>query len=148
MSSALLPSVPPVATPAESAVKAAPEVRIAETDEFGYVVRVATSPLSVDVDRVDMLTRPEAEAAAAAHGDEVQSDYYLVNDNKRVRRYAVSPEAVVWGSIRMNAGGPEGERVTLQRWFAFVQTAAGRETPFHFDVEAGRVIALEEQYLP
>jgi hypothetical protein len=38
--------------------------------------------------------------------------------------------------------------MTLEQWLAFVRTDAGRQTLFHFDTEAGRVVALEEQYLP
>ena len=112
------------------------------------VARVTPSPLAVEIDRVDMLNGEEAEAAAAAHGDEVQTDYYLVNDSPRLRRYSVSPDAIVWGSIRMHSDGPEHERMSLERWLAFVRSDAGRQTLFHFDVEAGQVVAIEEQYLP
>ena len=36
----------------------------------------------------------------------------------------------------------------LAQWLEFVRTEAGRQTLFHFDTEGGRVVALEEQYLP
>lgn len=135
----------PSASPA--AIKAGPEERIAETDEFGYVVRATTDPVEVDVDRVDMLSGAEAEAAAAAHGDEVSNDYYLVNDSPRLRRYRVSPDTVVWGSIGLT-GTPDHSRVSLGRWVDFVRTQPGRQTLFHFDLEAGQVVAIEEQYRP
>ncbi|MCW2607817.1 MAG: hypothetical protein JWO60_2510, partial [Frankiales bacterium] len=148
-----LPSEEPPATsepsPSASAVHAPPAVRLAETDEFGRVtaVREADGGLEVDVDRVDMLDGQAAAEAAAAHGDPLDTDYYLVDDNPTTRTYRVPAGAVVWGSIGLSRQ-VEPVRVSQQRWREFVQTDLGRRTLFHLDVEDGAVVGIEEQYLP
>lgn len=134
--------------PEQDGIKAAPRMRIAETDEFGVLVLVpGQNEVTVDADRVDMLSGAEAEAAARARGDDVSNDYYLVNDNPRLRRYRFAPDAVVWGSIRMT-GTVERQQRTVEDLVAFLRTPAAKTTLFHLDVENGVVIAAEEQYRP
>ena len=134
---------------ADGEVKAPRPGKIAQTDEFGEVtaVRDVDGTLQVDVDRVDMLGGAEAQAAAAAAGDEINNDYYVVNDNPRVRTYRLSAEVVVWGDIGFgHPGNPQ--RVTADEWRRFVATQQGRQTLFHFDLEDGAVVGIEEQYRP
>ena len=137
---------PPVAP----GIKAPPSTRLTGTDEFGRLVAVrgTADGLEVDVDRVDMLGGAEAEAAAAARGQDVSNDYFLVNDNPRLRTYRVSPEAVVWGSIMLHRT-VEAARVPLHDLLAFVRAAPEDDlTLFHLDVEDGVVVGVEEQYRP
>jgi hypothetical protein len=54
-----------------------------------------SKPKKIDLDYVQLLTGPAAETAAAAHGDEVTNDYYVVNDNKKLRTFPVSKSVVV-----------------------------------------------------
>jgi len=144
--SASVPVSPSASAPAVAErIKAPKATRLDRTDEFGlvHVVRVG----AVDVDRVDMLSGVEAERAAAAHGGEVSNDYFLVNDNPRLRRYDVRPDAIVWGSIGM-VGQPDAKRVTLAAWYRFLATDAGKHTLFHLTVQDGAVVGIEEQYQP
>jgi hypothetical protein len=126
-------------------------VKLARTDEFGVVraFQSGAGRLEVDVDRVDMLTGRAAAAAATARGQDPQTDYFLVNDNPRVRTYAVSPQARVWGSIGMLPNEePWPKPTTVTALAAFVQTARASSTLFHFETQAGQVVGIEEQYLP
>lgn len=49
----------------------------------------------VSFDPVDLLTGQAAQDAAAAHGDEVDNDYYLVNDDKSLIQLPVIPDSQV-----------------------------------------------------
>jgi hypothetical protein len=130
-------------------IKAPPATRLAETDEFGLVraIRQQHGALLFDVDRVNMLSGDEAAAAAAAQGEDVSNDYFLVNASARVRQYQLSPSAVVWGSLGLTGTG-DATRVSIDAWSRFVERQPGRETLFHFDVEHGVVVGIEEQYRP
>jgi hypothetical protein len=125
-------------------------LKIGRTDEFGIAARLTLigSKTFVDMDRVDWLTGPDAERAAAEHGQGVDGEYYLVNDSTELRRYVVSPDAAVFGSI-MLTGKPEHSRVPLSAWTAFVRDdSRAKDTLFHLHVETGQVVQIEEQYRP
>jgi hypothetical protein len=141
------PERPPPA-PSPGAVQAPPASRLHSTDDFGLAtVHSAKGTVVVDVDRVDMLGGAAAELAAGRHGDQVVGDYYLVNDSPRVRRYAVSPDAVVWGSITLSRT-VEPTRSTLAAWYRFLGTDLAKQTLFHFEIDHGVVVGIEEQYRP
>lgn len=137
---------PPVAP----GIQAPPSTRLTGTDEFGRLVTVRRTAdgLEVDVDRVDMLGGAEARAEAQARGQDFSNDYFLVNDNPRLRTYRVSPDVRVWGSIVLRRT-PDVARVPLDDLLAFVQAAPDDDlTLFHLDVEDGLVVGIEEQYRP
>lgn len=95
-----------------------------------------------------MLGGAEAEAAAASRGTDVTNDYFLVNDNPRLRTYRISPDAVVWGSIKLHRT-VEASRMRLDDLVAFVTSAPEDDlTLFHLDVQGGIVVGIEEQYRP
>jgi hypothetical protein len=144
--------VPATAAPPSSGagLRTGRAARIGRTDEFGIAARLTEiGPKTfVDIDRVDWLTGADAERAAAEHGDSVDSEYYLVNDSAELRRYVVSPDADVFGSI-MLTGKPEHSRVPLSAWTAFVRDdSRAKDTLFHLHVENGQVVQIEEQYRP
>lgn len=147
-----LPPPPEPRTPASAApgLRAPVALRLTATDEFGRVTALREGPegLEVDVDRVDWLSGQEAVDAAAARGEEPGGDYYLVDDSTRTRTYGLTNEAVVWGSIGFGAEPSAPERVTLDRWQAFLQTEAGGQALFHLDLKDGVVLGIEEQYQP
>src|SRR4051794_33003335 len=73
------PEPSPMSTRYAAGIKAAPTAYLPETDEFGIVVRATrvSGRVSVDIDRVDMLSGDEGERAAAADGQDYSDDYYL-----------------------------------------------------------------------
>ena len=158
--SSILPSAPSVAarptatrsttTAGEriGVVKAAPTVRLAETDEFGLVVRAERSNgvVRVTVDRVDSLTGPEGQSAAAARGVDYSNDHIEINDSPRTLDYVLAGDPAVWQANPSDAGNPQP--MTVAAWLAYLDTDQGRHAMFHFDVERGRVIGIEEQYYP
>ncbi|MCU1589632.1 MAG: hypothetical protein JWP11_888 [Frankiales bacterium] len=123
-------------------------MRLAETDEFGLVVRAIRSQgrVSVDVDRVDMLSGDEGEKAAAAAGQDYANDYFLVNNNPRTRRYVLAGAVHIWRVDNAHADTPRA--VTVTQWLTYLHTPTERKPLFHFDVENGLVVGIEEQYRP
>lgn len=127
---------------------APPPTRVAETDDFGRISDIARDGSWLRVERVDMLSGQEAEAAAAADGRDVANDYYLRERPESWTRYPLSPQVVVWGSIGLSRS-VEPARVDLARLIHFIDTdTASRQTLFHVDVEDGMIVGLEEQYRP
>jgi hypothetical protein len=147
---------PSPATPEPSAestanaagIKAAPTVFLPETDEFGIVVRTvrADGRVSIDIDRVDMLSGDEGERAAAADGQDYSNDYYLVNDNPRTRRYVLGTNVKIWLENVTHPDRPGG--ISVSAWLDYLRGDRGREDLWHLDVERGVVIGIEEQYRP
>jgi hypothetical protein len=123
-------------------------VRLAETDEFGLVVRADRSKgaVRVAVDRVDSLTGSEGERAAAARGADYSNDHFEVNDSPRTRDYVLADDIVIWSANPADVRSPKP--MTVTEWLAYVRTGQGRQAMFHFDVEGGRVVGVEEQYFP
>lgn len=130
-------------------VKAPPTVRLAESDEFGLVVRAAQVDGSVraTVDRVDSLTGEEGERAAAARGADYSNDHFEVNDSAKTREYVFADDVAIW---LVSMGDLVSTKpVTVTEWLAYVRTDQGRAAMFHFDLAAdGRVGGVEEQYFP
>jgi hypothetical protein len=129
-------------------IKAAPTVFLPETDEFGIVVRTARTDgrVSVDIDRVDMLSGDEGKRAAAAAGQDYSNDYYLVNDNPRTRRYVLANNVKIWLENVTHPDRPGG--ISVSAWLDYLRGDRGREDLWHLDVERGLVIGIEEQYRP
>ena len=129
-------------------VKSGPTVRLRETDEFGLVVRAERSKgvVRVTVDRVDSLTGQEGEQAAAARGVDYANDHIEINDSPQTLDYVLAGDPAIWQANPSDAGSPQP--MTVAAWLTYLGTDQGRRAMFHFDVEGGRVVGIEEQYYP
>jgi hypothetical protein len=125
--------------------------------DFGYFPAVVSSgpPVRLSFDRAQFLTGDAANRAAAGRGDEtpVPNDYYVVNDNRRLRTLALAGDVQVFGSQALN--GYAGDRSvearprTVPQLLGFVGTAQGKETGFNLVYGSGGVVLrVEEQYQP
>lgn len=134
---------------ASADIKAPPPVRIERTDDFGRISDISRNGTSLRMERVDMLSGQEAEQAAAEAGADFSNDYFLRQRPEFWTTHTIDPDVVVWGSIRM-AGSVDPVRVDLARLIEFIDKENSSETSalFHLHIEAGRVVAIEEQYLP
>jgi hypothetical protein len=123
---------------------------LADGRHFVFVESATASPGSLRFDLAEFLTGPEAEQAAQDHGDEMVSGYYIVNDNPRLRRMPVSDAADVrYISVSQCCELVPGD------WDAFVeavdataQTDYDRTAPWWITIRGGRIVAIEQQYLP
>jgi hypothetical protein len=103
-------------------------------------------------DRAVLLTGKAADAASAAHGGEspVPNDYYIQNDNPRLRDLAILDRATVVGSQQLT-GSPGPNPSSLKSLLNFVHEGSSQvaATPFHLRYDDhGLVTRVQEQYVP
>jgi hypothetical protein len=81
---------------------------------YGYFKGIGTGTIEgqevsvLTFDKVEFLTGAAAEKAAKAHGDTVDNDYYIVNDNTMLRKLGVIPDSQVF-TLKGEGGSPETE---------------------------------------
>ena len=95
-----------------------------------------------EFDLAYFLTGGEAEAAAAAKGETVENDYFIVNDNTRLRTLIVGGDAVV--RVLADIGGPALEPSNVADFAVDRHQASG----FWVTIADGLVTGIEEQYVP
>jgi len=126
---------------------------------FGFVQVVDPEGMTLVLDLAYFLTGEEANEAAAERGDEVPvpNDYYIVNDNPKLRTLALSPDVglrlIDWNrccELSLN-----GDLETFAAAIASGEPIAaggsvyyGGWSPYWLEIEDGRVVLIEEQYLP
>jgi hypothetical protein len=123
--------------------------------QTGVIAGVTSSGGSyvLSIDFVQFLTGEEAAAAAEAHGDEVpENDFYVVNDNPKVREYPIQAGLAV--RVTTNLDGtvdPMGRAVPVADWAAIINGANGaayKGGTYIVTVTNGVVTSLEQLYLP
>lgn len=114
------------------------------------------------VDYAQFLTGAEAARAAAAHGDESPppNDFYIVNDNPQLRTHEVDRRKVKVllvtkgdGTQNTSGGGVTPYEIDFEMWFDwFIGMSGGtdiiKDVPYWITLDGGKVIKIEEQYLP
>jgi hypothetical protein len=123
--------------------------------QTGAIVGVAATGGSyvLSIDFVQFLTGTEAADAAEAHGDEVPAnDFYVVNDNPKVREYPMQAGLTV--RVTTNANGtvdPAGHYMSLADWASAVNGSGGdayQSGTYILTITNGVVTAIEQLYLP
>jgi hypothetical protein len=122
----------------------------------GLIVDITGSPGAyvMRIDYVLWLTGQEAIDAAAAHGDESPppNDYYVVNDNPKIREFPIQSGIPV--TVVTNDDGTsdsEGHTITLAQWVAALSgpnADAFKATIYWITITDGTVTAIEAQYVP
>jgi hypothetical protein len=122
--------------------------------DFGFIPDWYTRQgrLYLRFDRAILLTGPAADAASAAHGGEspVPNDYYIQNDNPRLRDVPVRDGVTVVGSIALT-GSPAAKLVSLQALLSLVTRLGSGELSPPFDLRydaQGQVSRVQEMYVP
>jgi hypothetical protein len=95
-----------------------------------------------EFDLAYFLTGTEAEKAAASHGDDLSNDYYVVNDNTRLRTLIVNGDAEVTVVDWDNCCGTKPSNV------ADLAVDRRESSGFWVTIENGAVTKIEEQYVP
>jgi hypothetical protein len=133
-----------------------PAPELEDGRHFGFIRSIDVAAQTMRFDLAYFLTGDEANQAAAEHGDEVPvpNDYYIVNDNPRLRTLAIAPDAEVWvidwtaccdlvpGEIQPFV---DAFATRHHPWDALYQ---GSQAPYWLTVEDGVVVKIEVQYLP
>jgi hypothetical protein len=122
--------------------------------DFGFIPAWYTrhGRLYLRFDRAILLTGPAADAASAAHGGEspVPNDYYIQNDNPRLRDLPVRDDVSVVGSITLT-GSPAAKPVSLQALLSLVTRLGSGDASPPFDLRydaQGQVRRIQEMYVP
>jgi hypothetical protein len=143
-----LPTSRPASRPA--AIPATPN----PGSDFGFIRSWYAKPgaFYLRFDRAVLLTGKAADAASAAHGGEspVPNDYYIQNDNPRLRDLVLADQATVIGSQQLT-GSPGPNPSSLKALLTFVHNGGPQAaaTPFHLTYDDnGFVTQVREQYLP
>lgn len=106
------------------------------------------------IDYIQFLTGGEANDAAAAHGDEtpVPNDYYIVNDNPKIREFPIQPGIPVFVVTTPDGlSDADGHTITLAQWIAELSgphADAFKGGFYWVTITNGTVTAIEAQYLP
>jgi hypothetical protein len=114
------------------------------------VKQVSVSGRTVTFDLVQWFSGDAATKAAAEDGEESPppNDYYIRNVNPRLRTLPVTPDARLSLTRQtLNQGGSGNAAANVEVDLATVQ-AMGRDHLFWATVQGGRIVALEEQYVP
>jgi hypothetical protein len=147
-------------TPSPSVIEPTSATLSSELEDgrhFGYIESfdLEALPGSVVFDLAYLLTGEEANQAAAEDGYEtpVPNDYYVINDNPRLRTLVVSPDVTIrlvdWGhSLGLVSADPR----RFQESFALDEyplgTYKGKFSPYWLTIKDGVVVTIEEQYQP
>lgn len=111
-----------------------------------------TTMLSVDY--IQFLTGNAAAVAAIERGDESPppNDYYIVNDNARLREFAVQDGISVVTVVRDDGtADPGGYALPLNEWVALLNGPAGSMLKANFywlTISGDTITTIEQQYLP
>jgi hypothetical protein len=132
---------------------------LADGTYFGFVESIDTGSDAMAFDLACFYTGEEANEQAAQRGDEVPvpNDVYIVNDNPATRDVPVDPATelrlVDWNACcEMSPGAeldalataiPQADLVEIDGF-----RYAGSLSPYWITIEEGRVVLIEEQFLP
>ena len=155
--SASTASTSPSTSPSASSSASASPSSAPALDDGRYFVFLkklhGTPPdATMTFDLAYFLTGDAANQAAADHGDEtpVPNDYYIVNDNPRLRTMPISPtvdiQVIDWTNCCELTSVPYAD------WAASIDhptdALLGAQVPYWITVSSGQVVTIEEQYLP
>jgi hypothetical protein len=147
-------SAPTSSTPSGSPV-------IEDGKNFAFIksVDASATPPTVTYDLAYFLTGDAATQAAKDHGDEAPppNDYYIVNDNPKLRTVALAPDARLvlldWnhccdttfeGVLTEFADAVNGDAELTVEGHVY----KGRVSPYWLVARDGQIVRIEEQYLP
>ena len=135
-----------------------PPPELEDGEHFGFVEEVDPTEGTMVFDLAYFLTGQAANEAAAEHGDEVPvpNDYYIVNDNDRLRTLTLVDDVELslldWNHCcdeRFDGDLETFARAIDEGTFeagGFVYN--GTLSPYWVTVEDGEIVRVEEQYLP
>ena len=156
-SDAATPPPPPVTTtpPAKPTVVATKPPVVLKTDlkdgrHYAYLKSLDTAKLTLTLDVVQFLTGEEAEKAAQEDGQEAY-DYYIRNQNKKLRTLPVGPKVrVVVNTLTASETGSSSKdtEITLAKLKSYFDKGEAQKRVFYVTLTGGVVTKINEQYLP
>jgi hypothetical protein len=152
-----LPSTP-TPSPSFSTPSASPSPAIEDGRHFGYIraAQVTSEPQVIVFDLADLLTGDEANEAAADRGEEtpVPNDFFIVNDNPKLRRLPVAPDLQIllldWTNCcdTMFRADPQLFQESFDQKKFPPGNYKGKFSAYWLTVKDRAVTRIEEQYFP
>lgn len=150
------PTMPAEPEPVEPQPSDSPATPLPKST-FTFVEKLTFGrPGTIVLDYAEYLTGKKAADAAKARGDESPppNDYYIVNENTKLRTFKIAPNAKV--RLVSNPDGtsdPAGYEATVEQWAGYFaapsdENAAIRAAGYWVVVENGTVTAVREQFVP
>lgn len=154
------PSATPMQTPEPSESSQTPEPSLSGSPvledgrHFVYVESATQRENGTTTVRFDLAyfyRGDRADQEAAERGDEVVNDYYIVNDNPRLRTLPLADDVEV--EYIPESFCCELRPGSIDAWLeAVLETNptdyGGKDVPWWFTVEGGDITLIEQQYLP
>jgi hypothetical protein len=151
------PTPTPTESPSESPTQS-PSAELPDGRHFGFIhsIDLSSHVPTLVFDLAYFLTGDAANKAASKHGEAtpVPNDYYIVNDNPRLRTLALDPDvqielvdwanccdAVFIGDLQSFADSFQGTPNPSGEY-------RGGASPYWITVEHGVVVKIREQFLP
>lgn len=119
-------------------------------DDFGFLrdVKQEDGETILVFDRSIIYTGERARQEAERRGNHFNGEYYIVNDNSRLRERAVTDDVTATGSIRLTGDEPSTD-VSPDQVYEFVRAHPGQLPVYlRYDPETCDVMRIEEVYLP
>lgn len=152
-----LPPTPTAASPAGQP-SASPPPALKDGRHFGYIqsAQLRAKPRVILFDLAYLLTGDEANQAAADRGLEtpVPNDYFIVNDNAKLRRLPVAPDLQIllldWTDCcdAMFQANPQLFQESFDHKKYPSGNYKGKFSGYWLTVKDGAVTKVEEQYFP
>jgi hypothetical protein len=130
-------------------------------EQFGYIRSVSTAgPVAtLAFDEAEFLTGKEAQKAAEQDGaippgEPVPNDYYIRNPDKATKTYPIANDAKITAKrCSLCRNGKPGEIGPFLASFmkgrqTFADPYRGKYSLYWLTIEDGRVVAIDEQYVP
>jgi hypothetical protein len=119
-------------------------------DDFGFLNDVTEEggTTVLEFDRAQLFTGAEATREAERRGNEIETDYYIANDNKRERERSVGEDVTASGSVLLTQStGPT--ELSPQTVYEFVRAHPGQLPVYlRYDPASCDVIKIEEVFFP
>ena len=111
---------------------------------FGYwtTFEIGDTVAFGEFDLAYFLTGAEAEAAAAERGETVENDYFIVNENPKLRTLIAHGDTKV--TVLANQGGPDSVETNVADFAVDRHETSG----FWVTIVDGIVTSIEEQFVP
>jgi hypothetical protein len=152
------PTPSPTSSPTTTPTSSPAGDTLPDGRSFVYAKKVEQSEgaSSLTFDLAEFLTDEDANAAAAAHGDEVPvpNGYYIVNDNPKLRTLPISPEVTIRYFPSSGPACCKHEPGTLDGFAAAVNGTAMTDypdmtfSPWWITLKDGVIVTISQQYLP
>lgn len=145
-------SRPSASAPGQAESPAGVESGQAPNPDFGFIVGLADTgpgaPQRLVFDRATLLTGEAAAEEAASRGEEA-FDYYIVNDNPRLRELQVSDSGLVVHGSWYLAGRADPKQIGPDDLFHYLLNPRAEKLPveLRYDVH-GLVVEVTEVYFP